>query len=406
MLTTILPLQAQQDTKQEWKRYDLDYRAFRVTLVPGLSTNGIDAANYAAKYSLNILGGYHGALHNGYELGALVNINKYYARGLQVAGIGNISGNETAGLQIAGLGNISGGDMLGLQMAGIGNLSSGNMQGLQLAGMFNLSGAASQGLQLSGMFNIARSDIQGLFGSGIGNLSGGDAQGLLWGGVFNIADENMQGIAGAGVLNYSSSFQGIAAAPVNITGHFKGIQMGTVNVVADGQGIQLGLINYGDKFQGVPVGLISYYKDGRKNIDSWVNSSGFTNVGIKLGTEGIYNMVSVGYNPLLARDVWQLGWSIGRLHEYETHSLYTDFSYFKINEGNWTDNLNSMLTYRVLFGRDIASNVKIYGGPTANMMISKLNQSSDYAPYRLFHFDAKGRDYTFWIGFSLGVELL
>ena len=408
LLAISLPLQAQDQDKpeQKWKEYDLDYRTFRFALVPGLSTNGIDAHNYASKYSFNILGGYNGALENGYELGGLVNINKYYAHGAQIAGLANVSGKETAGLQIAGIGNVSGSEMLGIQLAGIGNLSATDMQGLQFAGVANLSGASSQGLQLSGVLNTSKSNMQGLFGAGVGNLTGGNAQGLLFGGVFNIAGGDMQGIVGSGALNYSKSFQGIAAAPVNIMADFEGIQMGTVNIIEDGQGIQLGVLNYGKSLEGVPVGLISYYQDGRKNIDTWVNASGFTNAGIKLGTEEVYNMISVGYNPLLSRDVWQLGWSIGRKHEYENHSLYTDFSYFKINEGNWTQDLNSIFKYRLLFAKEVASAVQLYGGPTANMMISKVDQRDDYVPYRLFDFGAKGRDYVFWIGFSLGLELL
>lgn len=406
-LTAVLPLQAQDKAdNQEWEQYDLDYRTFRFTLVPGLSTNGIDAANYASKYSLNILGGYHGALHNGYELGTVVNINKNYARGVQVAGIANISGEQTAGLQVSGVGNISGDDMLGLQIAGMGNLSSGNMKGLQFASILNMSGAASQGLQFSGMLNVAKTGFQGLYGAGIGNITGGDAQGLFFGGIFNIARGNTEGITGAGILSYSQSTEGITAAPVNISGDFEGIQLGAVNIVDNGQGIQMGLLNYGDDFEGLPVGLISYYNNGRKNIDSWVNAAGFTNVGMKLGTEDIYNMISIGYNPFLSRNVWQFGWSIGRLQEYKNHSMYYDFSYFKINEGNWTDDLNSIFKYRVLFAKEVAPSIKVYGGPTANMMISKVNESDDYAPYQLFDFEAKGRDYVFWFGLSLGLELL
>ncbi len=70
----------------------MKYRAFRAAFIPGLSTNGIDADRYASKYSFNILAGYNGALEEGYELGGLANINRYYAHGLQIAGLGNYSG--------------------------------------------------------------------------------------------------------------------------------------------------------------------------------------------------------------------------------------------------------------------------------------------------------------------------
>jgi len=401
------PLLCAQDQPedQEWKQYGLEYRTFRVTLLPGLSTNGIDAANYASKYSLNILGGYDGALDKGFELGSLVNANKYYAHGVQIAGLGNYSGKETAGIQLAGLGNYSGNAMQGIQLAGIGNWSNADMQGMQFSGVFNLAGGHSQGLQTAGVLNISQKSMQGLFGSGVGNIAGGEMQGLLFSGVFNIAKDDMQGIAASGVLNYSKFFQGISFSTVNVSQEFQGIQIGNVNVAKQGQGIQIGMLNYADEFEGVPIGLISYYGNGRTNFDTWTNETGFSNVGVKLGTKEIYNMISIGYNPFLSRDVWQVGWSIGRLHEYEHHYLYSDFSYFKINEGGWTKDINSIVKYRLLFGKEFSNGFKIYGGPTLNMLISRIPESDDYTFYRMFDFSAKGRQYVFWTGLSFGIEL-
>ncbi len=397
--------QAQDENSQHWKNYDLEYRTYRVTLVPGLSSNGIDAINYASKYSFNVLGGYHGALHQGFEFGTLINANKHYASGVQIAGIGNYAGTQTLGVQLSGIGNYSGDATRGIQIAGAGNWASKDLQGVQLAGIFNLSGQSIQGLQFAGALNIAKNDMQGLLASGVGNISGGNIQGLLFGGLANIARRDMQGIIASGGFNYSKSFQGISLSSVNISHNFQGIQVGMANIVDKGQGIQFGLMNYGSEFEGMPIGLISYYQDGRKNIDLWGTETGFTNVGFKLGTQEVYNMISVGFNPFLNRDVWQIGWSIGRLHEYDKYDLYSDFSYFKINEGGWTKDLNSLFKYRLLFGKELNKNFNIYGGPTLNMLICRLQESSDYAPYRMFDIEAKGRQYIFWIGATLGVEL-
>ncbi len=398
-------IQAQETVDHQWENYELKYRTYRLTLVPGLSTNGIDAVDYASKYSFNILGGYHGALHRGFEFGTLINANKYYASGVQIAGIGNYSGKLTSGVQLAGIANYSGNGMQGIQFSGIGNWASSDMQGLQFSGIFNLSGGNIQGLQTAGAFNIAKDDIQGLLVSGVSNIAGGDIQGLLLGGLANIAQQDMQGIIASGGINYAKTFQGISLSSVNISQDFQGIQLGMANIVDDGQGIQAGLVNYGNKFEGVPVGLISYYGNGRKNIDLWTTETGFTNVGVKLGTEQVYNMLSVGFNPIISRDVWQIGWSIGRLHEYEKYDLYSDFSFHKINEGGWTNDINSIFKYRLLFGKELNKHFKVYGGPTLNMLISRLEESDDYAPYRLFDIKAKGRQYVFWLGATLGIEL-
>ena len=390
---------------QQWAEHGLQYRTFQVSFVPGLSTNGIDAAGYASKYSFNILGGYNGALEQGFELGGLFNAHKYYATGGQIAGLVNYSGEETIGIQLAGIGTYSGDDMLGIQLAGAANISAEDIQGLQFSGILNAADGSTQGLQAAGVLNAARYDMQGLFASGIGNIAGGDIQGLMASGVFNIARGDMQGIVVSGVLNYSKSFQGIAFSQINVNNKFQGIQVGQINIAEEGQGMQVGLLNYAKEFEGLPVGLISYYGDGRSNIDIWSSDGGFTNAGIKLGTNEIYNMISIGYNPLLDGDVWQLGWSIGRMHQYKHHFLYSDLSFFKINEGGWTKDLNSNIKYRLLFGKELGSGIKLYGGPTLNMLISRVENSDRYTWYKLFDFGAKGRDYTFWAGFSVGIEL-
>jgi hypothetical protein len=215
----------------------------------------------------------------------------------------------------------------------------------------------------------------------------------------------MQRLMFSGVGNYANNFQGIAVSTINVADDFQGIQTGVINATGYGQGIQLGVINYAKEFDGLPVGLISYYQDGRSELDLWTSDGGFTNVGVKLGTSEIYNILSIGYNPALPGDVWQLGWSIGRHHQYQNHFLYTDFSYFKINEGGWTSDLNSIFKYRLLFGKDFGHGFKLHGGPTFNMLISKLESSNKYTWYRLFDIGAKNRDYVFWVGYSFGLEL-
>lgn len=139
---------------------DLKYRKFRVTLFPGLSTNGVDAPDYSAKYSLNIIAGYHGAL-DGYEIG-VININRYYSEGLQL-GVLNGTGGDMAGLNIGGLGNYAHGDMQGLQFAGLGNLAEGFVQGLQFAGIANIAGNDIQGIQAAGILNGAAGDFDGRY---------------------------------------------------------------------------------------------------------------------------------------------------------------------------------------------------------------------------------------------------
>ncbi|REL39180.1 hypothetical protein DYD21_04285 [Rhodohalobacter sp. SW132] len=424
---------------------DLEYRKVRVTFVPGLSTNGIEAPQYSAKYSLNILAGYHGGL-DGYELG-IVNINRYYSRGVQIgvlnatggdlagiqmAGLSNFSGDDQEGIQFSGLGNISGGtmqgiqfsglsniaaeslqglqftgginlsdEMQGLQLAGIGNIAGGSMEGLQFAGIVNLAGGSSQGLLVSGGANISGGEMQGLIFSGAANISGGETQGLILSGGVNITSE-MQGIIGSGILNTASRMQGIQFT-------------GGANIFNTAQGVQIGLVNVGREFRGVPVGLISFYGNGRKNVDFWFSDGGFAHLGLNLGTHEIYNKIFAGYNTLIAeRDVWTLGWSIGSYRTldeawnrpqlddyYSTH----DFTIKNIFDSEWSRTPNWIYSYSYLLGRNFNNGLSVYAGPSANLQISSQEGNSDYTWYSLIERSRAERDIRFWIGINAGIRL-
>lgn len=408
---------------------DLLFRKFRVTLVPGLSTNGIDAPRYYAKYSLNLLAGYHGGL-NGYELG-LVNINRYFSRGLQL-GLLNASGGEMDGIQLSAFGNLSSGPQQGIQISGMGNISGSGMQGVKVAGFGNISSSDMQGIQAAGLMNIAR-DMQGMQFAGIGNLSGGDLQGMQFAGIFNLANgdskgllfsgitnisgRSIQGLIMSGITNVSREFQGIAGAGIiNVSQDFQGIQFaGVANVADQGQGIQIGLVNVAREFEGVPVGLISYYGNGRKNLDLWFTDGGFTHLGLTLGTNPVYNKLSLGFNPLIGnRDVWSISWSIGsyrtlddawnrpRLRDYfSTH----DFTFQRIFDGSWGSTPNSILSYKYLLGKNVTPKTALYFGPSLNLQVSKQPGNSDYTWYSISEATRAGRDVRFWLGFTAGVRI-
>lgn len=406
-LSGIQSTHAQQDS-------DLKYRTVRVTLLPGLSTNGVEAPNYSAKYSLNILGGYHGAL-DGYEVG-IVNINKYYTEGLQLgvfnatgghmaglsmASLVNIAGDDMQGLQFSGLANISGGYVQGVQFSGLMNMGAGGIQGLQFAGIGNLAGGDMQGIQAAGIFNAGAGDAQGIMMSGIGNFSGGYSQGILMSGILNVANE-MQGISMAGILNVGSTMQGIQIA-------------GIANIADEAQGIQIGLVNLADEFEGVPVGLISLYGNGRKNVDMWVSEAGYSNIGLKLGTMDVYNMISLGYNSVLNHEnLWSFGWTIG-LHSpledawkndrFDGFFRMKDFSIQSIQEEDDDVWESSLYSFRYLLGKELGNRFGIYAGPSLNLLVTEEDDERDYSWYSIFDGNRGGHNFDFWIGFSAGLQI-
>lgn len=401
------------ETTKAQQNLNLKYRAVRVTLVPGLSTNGVEAPNYSAKYSLNILGGYHGAL-DGYEIG-LVNINRYYAEGFQLGAV-NLTGGHMAGLNMASLVNIAGDDLQGLQFSGLTNISGGSVQGLQFSGLLNMGGGGIQGLQFAGIGNLAGGNIQGIQAAGIFNASGGDAQGILMSGVGNFSGGYSQGIMMSGLLNVANEMQGISMAGIlNVGSTVQGMQLaGIANIVDEAQGVQVGLVNLANEFEGVPVGLISLYGNGRKNVDVWVSDGGYTNLGLKLGTMDVYNMISLGYNSALNnKDLWSFGWTIGvhtPLEEAWNHDRFDgyfrmkDFTIQSIQEKEKDVWKNSLYSFRYLLGKELGSKVGIYAGPSLNLLVTDEDDNRDYSWYSIVDGNKGGHNFDFWIGFSAGFQ--
>lgn len=393
---------------------DLKYKKFRVSFFPPLSTNGVDAPNYSAKYSINILAGYNGALE-GYEIG-VININRYYAEGLQL-GVLNGTGGDMAGLNFGSLANYAHGDMQGLQFAGLGNIAEGSVQGLQFSGLVNAGLDGIQGLQFAGIANVAGYEIQGLQFAGIANVAKGDIQGLQFAGIANAGSGDVQGIMMAGIGNFSAGYlQGIHMAGIlNIAQSIEGIQIaGIVNIAQRGEGIQIGLVNTAEYFEGVPIGLISLYGNGRKNIDIWTSDGGFTNFGLKLGTMEIYNMISVGYNTVLNdKDLWSFGWSIGshkpledawNNDRYDGYFRMKDFTIQSIQENEDDIWESSMYKFRYLLGKELTRGVGFYAGPTLNLLVTDKEDERDFTWYSIVDTYRGGNNYKLWIGFAAGIQ--
>ncbi len=425
---------------------ELQYRKWRVTLFPPLSTNGIDAPNYTARYSINILGGYHGGL-DGAEIGGLVNYTKYYSNGIQIAGLSNITNGDMSGLNIAGFGNIARGDISGiqiagglnlavekssgLQFAGLGNFAKGDLEGIQGAGIINASWGDISGLQIAGIANIARKDVEGLQISGIMNfamadisglqVSGAanmalkDIEGLMVSGGFNVARENASGLMVAGGLNYAKNLEGLSiSGGANIARNLTGLQIaGLLNASETATGLQIGLINYAREFEGVPIGFISYYGNGRKNIDVRFSDGGFTDIGITLGTHRVYNSALFGYNTLLDRDVFRIGLAVGiekniqdSFERWRDDTIFVnqEFSVTHQFENEWSRDLNLIYSYKYLLGKRFSEGFSIYGGPSLNAQITRVDGANDYTWYSLWSPERKGREYRFWVGITAGVR--
>ncbi|SMO66848.1 hypothetical protein [Gracilimonas mengyeensis] len=493
LCSMMIPLQVMGQHSGE--EIELEYRKWRVTLFPPLSTNGLEAVDYTARYSINILGGYHGGLDGG-ELGGLINYNKYYTHGGQLAGLANISGGDMQGVNIAGIGNFSNYSMSGIQVAGLGNVSGAELEGIQFAGLLNSAAEGSSGLQFAGLANVAggdleglqfgglinatdgsisglqgagitnlaRNDVEGLQAAGILNFAGGDISGVQAAGVANIARDDVEGLQAAGAINFAGAdVSGLIASGganialkniegllvtgganialedasgflvagglnvarqmeglmisggANIAQNMEGLQFaGFLNASQTAKGLQIGVINIAKEFEGVPIGLISLYGNGRKNMDVRYSDGGFTDIGITLGTYRVYNAAILGYNTSLDRDVYRVGMAVGlekniqdAFENWNDKSMYVnqEFSVLHHFEDEWSDKLNLLYSYKYHIGKRFSSGFSIYGGPTFNMLVSRVDGASDYSWYSLWSPKWKGRDYRFWVGFTAGIRL-
>ena len=422
-----------QATFAQTSKENLEFRKWRITLINPISTNGTQAANYSAKYSINLIGGYHGALGpDGREFGTLFNINKYYSSGLQLTGGVNYSGGYMEGLNIAGIANIAKDDLSGLQVAGIGNIAQDDIEGLQASGFFNAAKGDISGLQASGFVNISRGYIEGLQASGFINFAGrgvsglqastsanismGDMEGLLATGGINYAKGSASGLMAAGAFNIASDIEGLTFAGIgNVSQTLSGLQIGGFNFVArEGEGMQIGILNIAKEFEGAPIGVLSLYGNGRYNFDVRYSDAGFTDISITTGTHRVYNMAMFGYNTALDRDVYRIGFAVGvekniqdSFENWKSDTFFSnqEFSVHHQFEGDWDQKLNFIYSYKYMIGKRFGNGISIYGGPSVNMQITRVNEASDYTWYSMWSPTRKGRQYRFWVGLTAGIRL-
>tara|TARA_R110000868_G_scaffold304437_22_gene565431 strand:- start:7850 stop:9334 length:1485 start_codon:yes stop_codon:yes gene_type:complete len=441
---------------------DLKFRKWRITLFPPVSTNGTQSVNYSAKYSINLLAGYHGAL-DGYEVGALFNYTKYYSSGFQLSGLANLTNGEmegfnvtggvnyakeymagiqlaglanisddrieglqfagfvnysqrgSSGLQAAGFANISSSDIEGLQAASLFNFTKDDISGLQSAGIFNFAGDYVEGLQAAGVFNFAGSGISGLQAAGFANASLGNIEGLLASGFINYAGEDASGLLASGGFNIGNNIEGLAAAGIgNFAYSMEGLQIAGINMSNEAVGLQIGILNIAKEFEGVSIGLLSIYGNGRKNVDVRFSDAGFTEIGITTGTHRVYNSFLLGYNTLLDRDVYRIGLAIGlekniqdSFENIESTTLFVnqEFSLHHIIEGDWSSQKNRILSYKYLLGNRFNNGFSIYAGWSLNMQVTRIDEAKDYTWYSFWSPTRKGKQYRFWIGATVGIRL-
>jgi hypothetical protein len=327
---------------------------------------------------LNVIGGSIGRVH-GVELGGVFNIDENEVVGFQAAGAVNVLGGSFGGLQQAGVINIVGNEFAGAQMAGVANVVGGDFGGAQMAGAVNIVGNGCAGAQLAGAVNIAGQDLAGVQVAGAANIAAERFRGLQLSGAVNVAEK------------------------------FSGAQVGVVNICGQGRGLQFGLVNIAEDVD-VPIGLVSIVENGMFHVNVWANEFSPVNVGIKTGSNIIYNVFSFGFNP--KGESTRVFGGIGLGGHIPLNRFFVDIdvlSHGVFSGPDWfpeggSDLLSSL---HLTGGWQVTDYLAIIAGPALSIWVSDREDGSAVPFYDAPLYQSHGSENVrIWPGFTAGLQLL
>jgi hypothetical protein len=357
---------------------DMMHVPVTVTFFPPLSTSGFYAYKVSTNFSLNIIGGYVGAV-KGCEIGSVFNIDVRGMEGCQLGGVLNIVAGDARGFQAASVLNIVAGNLEVCQSAGVGNFVAGTASGAQLASVFNFTAGQVAGLQLSGVANVAVGDVAGVQIASSVNVAAGDCPVQL--GVTNVAiGENHA-------------------------------QIGVANFAGNAKALQLGVVNVAGRNDGVPIGVVSVAGNSRFQANVWADEVSLLNVALKIRNGRIYNVYTMGFNPIAEEaPLGKFGVGLGGHMPFDPFFVDIGAVHYNVYEGIrfWEqEGYSGLTTVHFTGGWQVLPILAITAGPTLNVWHSSVWNGEYIRNFGLLLGDYDGVDtYTdIWLGFSLGIEL-
>jgi hypothetical protein len=425
-------------------------RLFQLSLIPGISTNGMHPGGYHNYFSLNLTAGYSASNYL-LEFGIFSNLNTEETRGLQLAGLGNLTGANAfsgmqsqereeksnggfevnlSGVQISGLANVVLNNVFGWQATGGVNIAKGAMQGFQVAGVANLVYKYSFGVQLAGLWNISYTSMDGLQVSSLANYTEGGLFGTQIG-IFNQA----------GFIEGKNSFEnddptGLQLGLVNRSGKMNGFQIGLLNMSSSMQGTQVGLVNIyrggkqADTRDGTSMGLLNFGNSAY--VALYGNELFFTNLEVATGTfkngrvmsdkRNIYiqNALIYANNPsFLDKNgrKWSFGYGLKKfyftrstaptMNDFRFLSLGVDAMHINYQQKELTRSLSLLIRPNVSFGTRLYPKLRsiyIFAALTYNVYF--YDEENEIAPSFLETSTSLGdRRIDMWPGSSAGIHV-
>ncbi|MDH5398725.1 MAG: hypothetical protein OEX02_11290 [Cyclobacteriaceae bacterium] len=442
------------------KRLRYQDRSFQISLVPGVSSNGINEGWYFNKFSINLLSGVSaGSRH--LELAGISNLSLQQTTGIQIAGIANIIGanafinltlreernriveeefkSKLTGIQISGIENFVRDDMVGGQLSGVFNIVYGSSLGIQIAGLGNISNKDLTGLQLAGFYNIAVKSVGGIQIAGFINSTNGALAGIQLG-MFN-KNTVMVGKKTTPPVKYRSLQIGL----INKSKLMAGTQIGLINISREMRGTQIGLINFfkakppseGQR-SGIPIGLLNISSTGGflrlsadelflLNVDkSTGNCYNCSNTPYRMPFDDRYqkfnqNVLIFSYNPEFAqnaRPLWAFGYAFERI-KYNKVTMFpmrsgpqnkTHFFSWgaKVQHLNWSKNLEKAFNIRTaVIGRigKVWKKKYLFVGLSLNHYLSTIKEQALGNQLMMINSSTGIINHNTWPGYLVGIQL-
>ncbi len=378
---------------------DISSRMFQVSLLPGISTSGMNSKKVSVGGSLNLIAGYQYGV-DAVEIGMIYNRQHQYLHGFQLAGVVNQVGASVKGVQVAGALNLNGGSMYGIQTTLGANINMGNVAGIQGAMVFNVAQDSLNGMQVA-------------LGS---NVSSGTTSGAQIAMGANISTDTLKGVQLAGVGNYAKHLKGFQGAiGINLSQHGSGVQIGAINKSKKFKGMQIGLINMIDSLdKGITLGFLNFVKNGKLELGAERNDVEDLRISFRNGAHAFYNIYSVGIRlkeqqiPFL----WSLGLGFGTQKNFNDN-LYTNLEISTTsfqNPKRTSGEFDLLHRMHLNVGVKVLSWVSISGGPVLNLLTThhfdkETNFPTHFPEQKGFVTKNTGPLFTrMWVGYSFGIN--
>lgn len=359
-------------------------RAFQLSFITPLGTNGLNSWDVTNNFSINILTGYAGGV-NGTEFTGLVSVLKSDMRGAQFAGLGHVVLGETKGLQCAGFTNIVTDSLSGVQISGFGNVATRRVKGFQATGFGNYA-RGGKVTQMSGFTNITVGTNAGLQITGFGNINTKDMKGVQIAGATNINAGHLKGAQISGLFNYAQKLNGVQVAPFNYVVSLE---------------------------KGVPIGVLSFVRNGYMGVEFSATETMYGIFSFKTGIKKFYNILSVGAAYRSDMIVWGWGYGLGGMIPLaEKWDLSVEGLCYQMNEGEWfTNRLNLLNKMQVAASWKLSNSVALMAGLSWNVTVSDITDeygdpvTPHIAPWSVYDETYDNINIKMYPGITAGIRL-